>query len=787
MRTFFSILLICILSGSSMAQKTFTGFVIDRQTGKPLSNANIQIKNTYRGTITNEDGRYKITINKLPATLVVTYIGYMTKRITFTESSPLSINIKMTPTIIQLKPITITEEDPAIDIMRKVIEHKKRWLTNLKTYKVKTYSRVSLENDTSIVSIAESNSVLFYDKKRGSKEVIISRKGTSNITDNENFAFASNIQNLYDNDIDIAGFKAIGVTNPKALKYYNFILTGYRTFNGKTLYDIKVEPKSKLQPVMKGRISVVDEDYALVDVDLVPSESIILPPPFQNFDIHYKQQFRKFGNLYWMPVDMRLNGSIKLGMVGLDFPNIIYKQVSVFTEYKINCPLPDSLYSTKKSIIVDSLAIRQRQITDAPVPLTEHEESAYQNLDSTMTMAKAFKPTGFLAKYVVVEASNDAAEASTKEKEKKKKKKILSLLRPAFTYNRVTGAAPGLGISISKKHFKLNAGSKYYFGQKKYAWSVNGEYNTKHTTFSVSVFSKAMTRYSALNCSEFINSSYALMGVTDYYDYFLSKGINSSIKFKTIKFPARLTFGVDLEKHSSLDQTTYFTLAGKDKIDRINPLIDEGNLNSVKFNLTLGHDLVPFSPIGQNSISFKIEHSSPDLMASDFDFTTYRVQGNFRIVTFLKRRMIPPSLDVQFTAGTYRGTLPVQKIGIIETSVNIFTPFGTFKTLKDRPIEGGKYAAVFAEHNFRTLPFEILGLRCLAKKSIGLIVFGAAGKTWMPDYLSSRISYTPRRINSLYSEAGFSINGLFGIARLDFAVPLTRKGFYTGISVARLF
>ncbi|RKY76684.1 hypothetical protein DRQ07_09935, partial [candidate division KSB1 bacterium] len=70
MRTFFSILLICILTGSSMAQKTFTGFVIDRQTGKPLSNANMQIKNTYRGTITNEDGRYKITINKLPATLV---------------------------------------------------------------------------------------------------------------------------------------------------------------------------------------------------------------------------------------------------------------------------------------------------------------------------------------------------------------------------------------------------------------------------------------------------------------------------------------------------------------------------------------------------------------------------------------------------------------------------------------------------------------------------------------------------------------------------------------------
>ncbi|MCD6116038.1 carboxypeptidase-like regulatory domain-containing protein [bacterium] len=784
MKAFSAVIAIMLFASPLPGQKLISGYVIDASTGKPLSNTNIQIENTYKGTITNSDGKFKIEIKKLPATLNVTYIGYIAKKITVTESSPSSITVKLNPTVIQLKPITVSDEDPAVNIMRKVIKHKKSWLKSLSRYRVDAYSRISLENDTSIVYIAESNSRLYWDKNKGDKEVIVSKKTSANIKNTENFAFASNLQNLYDDNIDVAGFKVIGVTNPKALKYYNFSLTNYRSFNGKTVYDIEVSPKSKLQPTFKGRISVVDEDYAIIDVDLVPSESVILPPPFQNFEIHYKQQYRKFGSLFWLPVDMRMHGLIKIGMVGLNFPKIIYNQISVFTEYSVNSAFPDSIFKSKKHIIVDSLSIRKNIMTTTPVPLTMEESSAYKNLDSTMTLNKAFKPTGFLAKYVVVSASNDAGSASTSADTKKKKRTLLSYINPRFQYNRVTGFGPGIGISLSKKHVKILASTDYYAGLKEFAWSIRGAAKLKNLSVSADCFSGAQSRFSALNYPAFINTYSCLIGETDYNDYYRNKRFRTSLKYSVSKIPASLKIGVNIETHSSLEETSTFTLTGKGKISRLNPAIDAGNLRSVYLNLSLGHDLIPFAPISQNRISFEIEHSSPDLFSSDFNFTSYRLNGNFRINTFLRRRMLAPCIDVQFTAGTYKGTLPLQKMGNIGTSIGGFMPFGVFKTLKNRPVEGEKYAAVFAEHNFRTIPFELLGLHSLARKGLGIIVFGAIGRTWMS---KKALTYTPLQITDTYSESGISINGLFGIARIDFAVPLTRKGFYVGFGMARMF
>jgi len=781
------LLIILAAFSSTFAQKTFTGFVLDARTGKTLPNANIQIENTYRGTITNNDGKYTLKIYKLPASIIVTYIGYNSKKISLTESSPSSLTIKLTPTVIQLKPITVSDEDPAVNIIRKIIRNKKRWLESLNTYQVDAYTRMSLSNDSGIVSIAESCSKMFWDKNKGSKEIIISRKESSNLTSNENFAFASNLQNLYDDNISVAGYNIVGVTNPKALKYYNFTLENYRSFNGKTLYDIRVTPKSKFQPLFKGRISVVDEDYAIIDVDLTPSDAILFPPPFKNFNIHYKQQFRNFGHIFWLPVDMRLEGGIKLGMVGLEIPEIKFSQISIFTDYKVNKVLPDTLVKSKKHILVDSLSIRTNRITEAPVPLTKEEDRAYQKLDSTMTLAKAFKPTGFLAKYVVVEAENDAASASTNSGNKKKKKSLFSIFKPRLQYNRVTGLGTGLRISKSFKRLKFSALSDYYFGLKRFAWSFSGTASIKNLKLTSSYFSGADTRYSSANFSRNINTAFALLGVTDYYDYFWNERWRTSISYKIPGITASLKLGFNSENHASLNETTAFTLLGKDKISRINPSINEGRLNSVSFNITLGHDFIPWAPIGQNRISIDIEHSSPDFLSSDFDFTNYKVQGDFRINTFLRRRMLPPALDVHFTAGTCKGVLPLQKIGIIETSIGGFMPFGVFKTLRNRPVEGEKYAALFAEHNFRTLPFEFLGLHSLARKGIGIIVFGGIGRTWMTDSIVNPNTYSPIELKKDYSEAGISINGILGIARVDFAVPLNRRGFYVGLGMARMF
>jgi len=180
------LLAVCLigLQGSGFAKPTkiLHGRVQDSETGIDLPLANIQIEGTFRGTISNDAGRYRLEIPQLPATLRVRYIGYQSQPVLIAESSPDSLDILLKPTVIPFREIIVTGEDPAVAILRKVIESKAAWRDRLRTFKAETYSRFNLENDSGIVSIAESVSELYWDRAKGMREVIKFQQETSNLT-----------------------------------------------------------------------------------------------------------------------------------------------------------------------------------------------------------------------------------------------------------------------------------------------------------------------------------------------------------------------------------------------------------------------------------------------------------------------------------------------------------------------------------------------------------------------------------------------------------------------------
>ena len=101
--------------------------------------------------------------------------------------------------------------------------------------------------------------------------------------------------------------------------------------------------------------------------------------------------------------------------------------------------------------------------------------------------------------------------------------------------------------------------------------------------------------------------------------------------------------------------------------------------------------------------------------------------------TFYKRRLLPNTLDVGVKAGTFSGDLPYQKTGIVDGALGLISPYGILRAARGHPYEGEQYIALHAEHNFRTIPFELIGLQPLVERDIGLILFGGAVRTWGPD------------------------------------------------------
>lgn len=782
--------LILIMYVSAIAQHgLIKGTVIDEKSGEPLSAANLQIAGTYHGTIANDYGEFILENENYPVTLEVSFIGYARKRMTLKKLPEKPINILLKPVILETEAIIVTAENPAVSIMRRVIENKLKWRDSLHTYQVDAYARVVLANDSAIISISESVSDAYWDKERGPREVIKSKRQTENLEQSQNFAFSSFTANFYDDDIDIMGYKVVGPTHPDAFDYYDFKLVDRKGFDGDTVFVIQLIPTAKLNPTFTGTVSVLDKAFALLAVDVTPnSENIFMPMPIEEWNVAYKQQYSNFGKSFWLPVDMRASGDIKISLPGLEFPRIKYSRSVRLTDYQINVPLPDSLYKNERVIREDSLAIAEDSLFNRRltiIPLTQEEEVAYLEIDSTDTFEKAFKPTGFLAGFVETENDEKSSKVTLGGK-------IFEGVTPNLGFNRIDQGRIGIDYERSvAEGLTLRGSAVYKTTPRNWDWSYGLSVKPGKMfpgRFSVDFMQQTSSAYNSINYPDLLISLGTLLGAKDYYDFYSKRALNIGYDVRIKPARSEIKTVLHLEKHQSLKgKVSDYNLFGYDLSQRANPLVDAGELRSLEIDMQWGGDYVPFGVVGQQRAQLNIEYSSPGFLDSDFDFTRYKLNLGWNFRTFLQRRMLPNTFDIQLAAGFANGTLPLQKLGALDANYNGFSPFGVFRTLRDLPYVGEDYLGVFWEHNFRSVPFELVGLRWFAEKNIGLIVFGGHGRTWLSDKNAEKLNYRYKYNDGFHHELGISVNGLLKFFRCDVGWRLDHPATYVGVSMLRWF
>ncbi len=773
---------------SISAQGLLRGKIVDISSSEPLETATIQIQNTYRGTISNSSGEFELLIPDLPATILIRFIGYNSQSILIDSVSD-PIFVELQPVSQTMREVVVTGEDPAIGIMREVIRRKPIWRDALNTFQAEAYSRQRLLNDTGIVTITESLSDVFWDKRRGTREVITSRTQSSNIDPAMNFASATNLPNFYDDDIPISGFQLVGVTHPRALDYYHFKLEGFRQLDDKTVFDIYVSPKRKLQPTFEGIIAVLDEDFALIEVDLKPGESVMFPPPIQEFGLAYEQQFSNFGGQFWLPVDVRINGTIKIGFPGLQFPSITFNQLSRLSNYEVNGVLPDSLYEVTTRVVVDTLGIAyagsESRIQLQRVPLDEKESQAYATLDSTQTLEKAFMPTGPLARFV--ETSDD--DSSDQGLLSRYFGNTFDGVVPQFGYNRVDGGRLGMRYNVPFKGIlRPFASGEYTTVRKEWDYEFGSEFRFKNKTVRSISFSYGKQTSNVFGESMYdsrLTASYTLFGAQDYFDYYLSTGGTGSIEVRPGIRQLKVVAGGGIQDIRSMLKLTNYSLQGG-ILQRENLAVDEGREVYSEVKLVYGDTEQTWGAIGSRSATITFQWAA-EAIGSDFEYTRWHADVTWRFNTFYKRRFMPNTLDIRLVAGTTLGTAPLHRLHGLDMALGRFSPFGTFRTAGNLPVLSTELAALHWEHNFRTIPFELIGLQSVAKKGIGIIIYGSHG---VHDAGKQRLWSTGRPGSfdkDDYHELGMSVNGLFSLLRLDLARQLNGNGYFIGFSIARVF
>jgi hypothetical protein len=101
--------LICFFINPASAQDRynfFYGKVLDIANKKPLSNVNLSVAGSKVGTVTGKDGSFSFYIDTIPATLVVSHIGYNTKSIHL-DATSFSLAIYISTAVSELPELEI--------------------------------------------------------------------------------------------------------------------------------------------------------------------------------------------------------------------------------------------------------------------------------------------------------------------------------------------------------------------------------------------------------------------------------------------------------------------------------------------------------------------------------------------------------------------------------------------------------------------------------------------------------------------------------------------------------
>ncbi len=86
--------LIAAISGmATQAQTALFGTIKSKATGETLSAVSVTVKGTSRGTFTDDKGNFKLTVDKLPVTLVVSSVGYEDQEVSVSSGGLVEVSL----------------------------------------------------------------------------------------------------------------------------------------------------------------------------------------------------------------------------------------------------------------------------------------------------------------------------------------------------------------------------------------------------------------------------------------------------------------------------------------------------------------------------------------------------------------------------------------------------------------------------------------------------------------------------------------------------------------------
>ena len=405
----------------SVSAQNIQGVVTDSLTNDPIPYLSVFYEGKGVGSITDNDGHYKVETRKGWNKLTFSAVGYVTKVVNIIPGVTKNLNVRMRPDDIMLDEVVVKpkrekysrKNNPAVELMKKVIAHKnKNKLSKNDYYQYNKYQKITMSlNDVTPemlekgmykkmpflkdqielceetnkfilpISVDETASQKIYRKHPKSEKTII--KGMSSTGVNELFATGDMLStvlkdvftdvNIYDNDIRLLQYPFISpISSSDAISFYKFYIMDTTFVDKDKCFHLTFVPNNSQDFGFTGHLYVLaDSSYTVKKCTMnLPKKSGV--NFVDNMDII--QEFEQLPNGEWVlkTDDMIVEMTLMKIMQGFQI-----RRTTRYSDYAFD-ELPQQLFKRKGAEIKEADAMMRGDDfwnQYRPVPLTQTESS----------------------------------------------------------------------------------------------------------------------------------------------------------------------------------------------------------------------------------------------------------------------------------------------------------------------------------------------------------------------------------------------------------------------------
>lgn len=268
MKTFLAFFCV-LISPIAFSQKTISGVIKDKETKLPVESVTISVENSNIGTLSNEEGKFKITVPDSNSKVFLTHIFYTPITINATSDNQ-EIELFLEPQTYELQEVLVNKV-PAKIMLTEAVKMSKSKLQ--KSLLLNTYYREFVSVDNKFTTFSDGLVDYYVKRKSGASDLQVKQSRVFDLKDENASERQKAILSVNLNDIQDAiehGYNFKGLNSILKSEDYNFSSETKKLSDGKIIDIVTIEPKPGVEEEMifQGTVIFDSKTKLILDVDL---------------------------------------------------------------------------------------------------------------------------------------------------------------------------------------------------------------------------------------------------------------------------------------------------------------------------------------------------------------------------------------------------------------------------------------------------------------------------------------------------------------------------------------